>query len=92
VVHGTTKSLNLTVKNVSTSNTLTVSGTSFTGTYASVYSVTNSTCGSVGPGATCTLTMQFAPTAVGTLQKAVLNVADDGGGSPQLVNVTGNGT
>jgi hypothetical protein len=30
--------------------------------------------------------------AVGTGQKAVLNVVDDGGGSPQLVNVTGNGT
>jgi hypothetical protein len=29
---------------------------------------------------------------VGTGQKAVLNVADDGGGTPQLVNVTGNGT
>ena len=92
VLHGTTKSLNLTVKNVSASNTLNVSGTSFTGTYASVYSVTNNTCGSVGPGLTCTLTVQYAPTAVGTLQKAVLNVTDNGGGSPQLVNVTGNGT
>jgi len=92
VVHGNTKSLNLTVKNVSASNTLTVSGTSFTGTYASVYSVTANTCVGVAGGATCTLTVQFAPTAVGTGQKAVLNVTDDGGGSPQLVNVTGNGT
>jgi sugar lactone lactonase YvrE len=92
VVHGNTKSLNLTVKNVSASNTLHVTATSFTGTFASVYSVTNSTCSSVGPGLTCTLTVQFAPTAVGTGQKAVLNVTDDGGGSPQLVNVTGNGT
>jgi sugar lactone lactonase YvrE len=92
VVHGNTKSLNLTVKNVSASNTLHVTGTSFTGTYASVYSVTANTCGSVAPGTTCTLTVQFAPTAVGTGQKAVLNVVDDGGGSPQLVNVTGNGT
>jgi trimeric autotransporter adhesin len=92
VVHGTTKSLPLTVKNVSSSNTLHVTGTSFTGTFASVYSVTTNTCGSVGPGLTCTLTVQYAPTAVGTGQKAVLNVVDDGGGSPQLVNVTGNGT
>jgi Abnormal spindle-like microcephaly-assoc'd, ASPM-SPD-2-Hydin/NHL repeat len=92
VVHGTTKSLNLTVKNVSASNTLHVTGTSFTGTYASVYSVTNNTCSSVGPSSSCILTVQFAPTAVGTLQKAVLNVADDGGGAPQLVSVTGNGT
>jgi hypothetical protein len=92
VVHGNTKSLNLTVKNVSNSNTLTVSGTSFTGTYASVYSVTANTCVGVAGGATCTLTVQFAPTAVVAGQKAVLNVVDDGGGSPQLVNVTGNGT
>jgi len=92
VVHGTTKSLNLTVKNVSASNTLTVSGTSFTGTYASVYSVMANNCVAVAGGATCTLTVQFAPTAAGTGQKAVLNVVDDGGGSPQLVNVTGNGT
>jgi len=92
VVHGNTKSLNLTVKNVSASNTLTVSGTSFTGTYASVYSVTANTCSSVGPGLNCTLTVQYAPAAVGTGQKAVLNVFDNGGGSPQLVNVTGNGT
>jgi hypothetical protein len=92
VAHGNTKSLSLTVKNVSSSNTLTVSGTSFTGTYASVYSVTANTCVGIAGGATCTLTVQFAPTAVGTGQKAVLNVVDDGGGSPQLVNVTGNGT
>ncbi|MGD0791327.1 MAG: choice-of-anchor D domain-containing protein [Terriglobales bacterium] len=92
VVHGTTKSLNLTVKNVSLSNTLHVTGTSFTGTYASVYSVTANTCAAVAPGTTCTLTVQFAPVAAGTAQKAVLNVTDDGGGSPQLVNVTGNGT
>jgi hypothetical protein len=92
VVHGNTKSLNLTVKNVSASNTFHVTGTSFTGTYASVYSVTANTCSSVAPGTTCTLTVQYAPTAVGTGQKAVLNVVDDGGGSPQLVNVTGNGT
>ena len=92
VVHGNTKSLNLTVKNVSASNTLHVTGTSFTGTYASVYSVTANTCSSVAPGTTCTLTVQYAPTAVGTGQKAVLDVVDDGGGSPQLVNVTGNGT
>jgi hypothetical protein len=92
VVHGTTKSLNLTVKNVSASNTLTVNGTSFTGTYAAVYSVTANTCTGIPGGSTCTLTVQYAPTAVGTGQKAVLNVTDNGGGSPQLVNVTGNGT
>jgi sugar lactone lactonase YvrE len=92
VVHGNTKSLNLTIKNVSGSNTLHVSGTSFTGTFASVYSVTNNPCSTVAPGTSCVITVQFAPTAVGTGQKAVLNVADDGGGTPQLVNVTGNGT
>jgi hypothetical protein len=92
VAHGTTKSLPLTVKNVSGSNTLHVTATSFTGTFASVYSVTNNPCGTVAPLTSCILTVQFAPTAVGTGQKAVLNVTDDGGGSPQLVNVTGNGT
>lgn len=92
VAHGSTKSLPLTVKNVSASNTLHVSATSFTGTFASVYSVTNNPCTAVAPGTSCILTVQFAPTAVGTGQKAVLNVTDDGGGSPQLVNVTGNGT
>jgi len=92
VAHGSTKSLNLTVKNVSSTNTLHVAGTSFTGTFAAVYSVTANSCAAVNPGASCTLTVRFAPTAVGTGQKAVLNVTDDGGGSPQLVNVTGNGT
>ncbi len=92
VVHLTTKSLNLTVKNVSTTNTLHVTGTSFTGTYASLYTVTASTCASVNPGTSCVLTVQFAPVTTGTGFKAVLNVFDDGGGSPQLVNVTGNGT
>jgi hypothetical protein len=84
--------LNLTVKNVSASNSLTVTATSFTGTYAAVYSVTANTCNGIAGGATCTLTVQFAPTAAGTGQKAVLNVTDNGGGTPQLVNVTGNGT
>lgn len=92
VASGTTKTLSLTVKNVSSSNTLHVTGTSFTGAYATVYSVTFNNCSAVSPLTGCTLSVQFAPTAVGTAQKAVLNVTDDGGGSPQLVNVTGNGT
>jgi subtilase family serine protease len=80
------------------SMTLTNSGTaalsltsiSFTGTNASSFSQTN-TCGtSVAVGATCNITITFAPKSAGSLT-ANLSVADNAPGSPQTVGVSGTG-
>ncbi len=54
------------------------------------FSQTN-TCGaSVAAGASCTITVTFRPTAIGP-RTAAVSVADGGGGSPQLVSLTGTG-
>jgi len=61
------------------------------GTNAGDYAQSN-TCGtSVAAGASCTLTVTFTPKAKG-LRSAILGVADNGGGSPQTVTLTGTGT
>ena len=58
------------------------------------YAISSNTCGStgstLGPGQSCTIGMTFKPTVAGT-RKAALNIADDGGGSPQKVSLTGVG-
>jgi VCBS repeat protein/centrosomal CEP192-like protein/ASPM-SPD-2-Hydin domain-containing protein len=55
------------------------------------FSETN-TCGSqIGAGATCQLSLVFAPTNPG-LRSATLHLVDDGGGSPQTIALSGTGT
>jgi hypothetical protein len=50
------------------------------------------TCGaSLAGGASCTIGVQFKPSATGT-RSATLDVTDDGGGSPQTVALAGTGT
>jgi len=50
------------------------------------------TCGmSVASGATCYITVAFTPTAIGK-RTAGVSISDDGGGSPQQVNLIGLGT
>ncbi|HEY6272419.1 MAG TPA: choice-of-anchor D domain-containing protein [Terriglobales bacterium] len=50
------------------------------------------TCGSsVAAGKTCTITVTFTPTTQGS-RTASLGVSDSGGGSPQRVSLSGNGT
>ncbi len=55
------------------------------------YSVTGGTCGSsLGAGASCTITVTFAPTSNGTIDGA-LAIATGGAFSPQLVALSGKG-
>jgi hypothetical protein len=80
----------VTVTNMS-STAVTFSGAVITGPAPKSYSETN-TCGSlIAPGASCTVSVTFAPTTTGT-RSAVLNLQDSGGGSPQTVTLTGTGT
>jgi hypothetical protein len=70
---------------------LAVFGISITGTNGGDFSETN-TCGTgIAAKASCTITVTFKPTATGT-RKAAVTISDDGGGSPQKVNLTGMGT
>jgi FG-GAP-like repeat/Cep192 domain 4/Abnormal spindle-like microcephaly-assoc'd, ASPM-SPD-2-Hydin len=87
-----TKSTPQTVTVTNTSSTaITFSGAKITGTNWKDFSETN-TCGSqIGPGASCTVSVTFAPTTTGT-RSAVLNLKDSSGGSPQAVILTGTGT
>jgi hypothetical protein len=56
----------------------------------SAFSQTN-TCGSqVGPGASCDISVTFAPRTTGP-RKAYIFIEDDGGGSPQKPTLTGTG-
>jgi hypothetical protein len=51
----------------------------------------NNTClPSVNPGANCSISVTFTPTAKGS-RTATISVTDDGGGSPQTVNLDGTG-
>jgi hypothetical protein len=48
-------------------------------------------CGtSVAPGASCGISVTFTPRAIG-LARGWLAISDDGGGSPQLVSLSGDG-
>ena len=68
-----------------------ITGFSFAGTDGSDFTQTN-TCGtSVAGGASCFIKVAFTPSATGT-RTGQLQVSDNGGGSPQKVSLTGNGT
>jgi Concanavalin A-like lectin/glucanases superfamily/Abnormal spindle-like microcephaly-assoc'd, ASPM-SPD-2-Hydin len=54
--------------------------------------ITANTCGtSLAPGASCTISLEFKPTATGT-RSAILEINDNGGDSPQKVVLVGSGT
>ncbi len=79
VVVGQSSTMAVTVKNVST---VTVSLTGFTITGAITdYSITANTCGgTIAPGATCSISVKFAPTVKGK-RNGQLNVLNNGGGA-----------
>ncbi|MCC7327361.1 MAG: choice-of-anchor D domain-containing protein [Burkholderiales bacterium] len=52
---------------------------------------TTTTCATIGPGATCTITISFAPAAAGT-RSSTVTVVSDGIGSPQSIAVSGIGS
>jgi len=74
--------------NNSGTGSLTISGISIKGANASSFSQTN-TCGSgLATGASCTVTVTFAPTVAGALA-ATLSIAGDADGSPETVSLNG---
>jgi Beta-propeller repeat/Abnormal spindle-like microcephaly-assoc'd, ASPM-SPD-2-Hydin len=82
-------------QNVTLTNTgstqLNFTGIAINGTNQADYSQTN-TCGtSIAAKASCTITVTFTPTAIGT-RIAKVSISDDGGGSPQTVSLKGTGT
>jgi hypothetical protein len=90
VVLGTTSVRTATLTNLGTT-TLAITSITVGGTNAADYSQTN-TCGtSVLAGKSCTITVTFKPKAIGT-RTASVSIADNGGGSPQSISLTGVGT
>jgi len=86
VVVGGTRSLTTTLTNTG-ATTLDISGISTT----DPFSQTDNCGATVSAGQSCTITVTFAPTYYGLDQSANVSVADNGGASPQLVPVSGNG-
>jgi hypothetical protein len=81
----------VTLTNQSSSSALKITKISITGTDATDFAQ-NNTCGSsVPPLGNCTITVTFTPESAGPLS-ASLAVADNGGGSPQTVPLSGTGT
>ncbi|MBZ5615767.1 MAG: choice-of-anchor D domain-containing protein [Acidobacteriia bacterium] len=89
-VSTTSAAKSVTVTNVGTT-AVTFTGFSIGGTNPGDYLLSGKTCGtSLAGGGSCTVTLQFKPTATGT-RKGMLRVADNGGGSPQTASLTGVG-
>lgn len=80
----------ITVTNVGISPA-SITGISLTGSDPGDFAQTH-TCGSsLAGGASCTISVTFTPTAYGTWT-ANVSITDAGGGSPQLVSLTGTAT
>lgn len=78
------------VTNVSTA-TVSISSISLGGTYVADYVISSNTCGaSLGPGASCSVGVEFKPALTGSLG-AKLNVYNNGGGSPAQASLSGTG-
>jgi hypothetical protein len=72
------------------STAVSVTGVNIGGRNLFDYSETN-TCGNqIGPGANCTISVTFKPRATGT-RTGTADINDNGGGSPQGVQLTGTG-
>jgi len=87
----TTAAKTVTLTNVGTAE-VHISSIATSGSDSQDFLVAPSTCGAmVAGGASCAINLRFKPTATGP-RTATLDVADDGGGSPQTVTLTGTGT
>jgi hypothetical protein len=80
----------VTLKNVG-SSPVTITGITLAGADPMDFSEKNSCGSTIAGGATCNIAIKFTPTATGP-RTATLDVADNGGGSPQTVILTGTGT
>jgi 6-phosphogluconolactonase (cycloisomerase 2 family) len=79
----------VTVKNVS-SSIVNITGFPASGNYTATGSGTTHCGGLLNPGQSCTFTVTFSPTLIGTVPGAV-TVTDNAATSPQLLSLTGNG-
>jgi len=79
----------VTVKNVS-AGAVNITGFPASGNYASTGSGAKPCGGSLNAGQSCTFTVTFTPSSVGTIAGAV-TVADSAADSPQVVGLTGSG-
>jgi hypothetical protein len=80
----------VTLTNVGSSS-LNIAGITIVGANNGDFAQSNNCGASLGVGASCTIDVTFAPTAIGK-RIATLNVSDDGAGSPQTVALAGIGT
>jgi len=89
---GTSTPLSMTVTNASTSSALNVSGLAISGRNATAFTESDNCVASspIPPGGSCTITATFTPSVRGN-QTASLSITDDGGGSPQVVSLSGSG-
>ena len=79
----------VTLTNNASGQALSVTGVALTGANLGDFSQTNN-CSSVPAKGTCTITVTFTPTATGA-RSANVQISDNGGGSPQLVPLSGTG-
>ena len=76
----------VTLKNTSSAKTLNITSISVSGDYPN-----STTCGSsLAPNATCTVTVSFAPTGLGTIDGAI-TLVDNATPATQVLNLTGTG-
>jgi hypothetical protein len=81
---------NVTVTNTG-STTVNVASVKIAGNDSKDYSETNTCDSQIAPGASCTISVTFAPIRTGT-RNADAQISDSGGRSPQQVPLTGTGT
>jgi hypothetical protein len=89
VVAGSPKSLPVKVTNSGDAD-LVVQAAAVAGPAAADYAVTATTCDKVAPGASCTVTVQFAPTATGS-RAATLEIPHNAAGAKASVPLSGTG-
>jgi len=89
---GTTSATRVATLTNASSATLTFTNILIAGTNPGDFAIASSTCGgSLAAGLTCTISVTFKPTATGA-RSGLLEVKDNGAGSPQKVRLSGTGT
>lgn len=73
------------------SSALNITSITLSGVNAADFFQTNNCGSSVAGGASCTIRVTFRPSATGA-RSASISITDDGGGSPQKVQLSGTGT
>jgi hypothetical protein len=90
VVGTTSAPQTVTLKNVGT-GTMRITSVTLSGTNAGDFADVNSCPATLASQASCTVAVTFKPLAKGS-RTAILNFTDNGGGSPQKVNLMGTGS